>query len=261
MNYLLKNKPKRENIASIIYIIASFLFLTLVLALFPNAVRRFSYTVTKPIWFVEKIAIKPFSGIKDFFVSKNNLISKNLALENEINDFNLKLVDYDVLSKENETFKNLLGRSNTNKYIIAGILSRPPTSPYDSLVIDAGSFEGALPGNKVYLSDNIIIGLVTSVTPHTSLVSLFSTGGKKQEAVLLRTGTSFIISGRGGSNFSLEVPKDTDILWGDLFMYPGLKSSLLGNVYYIDTNSQSSFKTVYLRVPGNVFSSKYVFIE
>jgi len=26
-------------------------------------------------------------------------------------------------------------------------------------------------------------------------------------------------------------------------------------------NSQSSFKTIYLRIPGNIFSSKYIFVE
>ncbi len=70
-----------------------------------------------------------------------------------------------------------------------------------------------------------------------------------------------VLSGAGGGNITLEVPKDTDVLWGDVFVYPGIAPSVLGSVYYIDNNSQSAFKTVYIRVPGNLFSAQWVFVE
>ena len=261
MSYLLKNKPKNENRGWIILIIILFLSLSVLVYLFPNAIRRVSLAVTKPVWFAGSFVTNSFSGFNNFFVSKNRLVVQNQALHDQITALNLKVVDYDVITKENEDLKSSLGRAGQNKHIVASILSRPPTSPYDSLVIDVGSTEGVLLGSSVYLSDTVVVGQITNVTPHTSLVSLFSTGGRKQESMLLRTGTSFVIVGSGGGNFKLEVPKDADILWGDSFMYPGLSASLLANVYYIDTNTQSSFKTVYLRIPGNVFSAKYLFVE
>ena len=92
-------------------------------------------------------------------------------------------------------------------------------------------------------------------------MTLFSSSNQKQESVVLRTGASFEIFGKGGSNFQMEVPKDTDIIWGDVFEHPGLTTSVIGTVYYIDSNSQSSFKTIFMRVPGNVFDAKWVFVE
>ena len=103
--------------------------------------------------------------------------------------------------------------------------------------------------------------MITSLTQDTGIVSLFSSSGVKQQGILSRTGSSYTLEGNGGANFKLEVPKDTDVLWGDVFLYPGTEQSVVASVYYIDTDSQSSFKTIYLRIPGNVFATRSVFIE
>ena len=229
--------------------------------LMPNVARTISYNITRPLWFVGRSLITPISITKNFFVFKYSLITENLVLKDEVAALTLKTIDYDILLKENEDLKNEFGRVNKRDRILSWILSKPPVSPYDTLVIDVGSNEGVTLGSKAYISDSIIVGVVTSVTSHTSLVKLFSSGGDRQEATVSRTGATFEIIGEGGANFKLEVPKDTDILWGDNFLYPDSSSSVIGSVYYIDETSQSSFKTIYLRIPGNVFSSKHVFIE
>ncbi len=217
--------------------------------------------MARPVWSVTEVAVKPFSFIKNYFRTQGSVVEENLYLKEQLSSFQNKAIDYEILSKENDDLKNQLGRTGNTTKIVARILSKPPVSPYDTFVVDAGEIEGVLPLSKVYVSENILVGEVKSVTPHTSLVQLFSTGGSEQEVVSLRTGSSFSIFGLGGGNFKIEVPKDVDILWGDSFVYPGLSSGVIGNVYYIDTNAQSSFKVVYLRTPINVFGSKYVFIE
>ena len=199
-------------------------------------------------------------SVKGFFDFRTDLVSRNLLLQDEISSLKLKEIDYDTLFKENQDLKNVLSRNSVSSKIMARVLSKPPVSPYDTFVVDAGVSEEVSLGNKVYLSGNIIIGKISSITSKTSIVELFSSGGVKQEAILSRTGASFILNGHGGANFTLEVPKDTDIVWGDVFLYPG-PQSILGSVYYINTNAQSSFKTIYLRIPGNVFVAKYVFVE
>ncbi|MFZ2621240.1 MAG: rod shape-determining protein MreC [Minisyncoccia bacterium] len=261
MSYHLKSKPKHEHRVKIILTVVLFTVLSLSAFLFPNFFRTVFYSISKPLWIVSDNIAKPFSSIKDYFIFRNVLIEKNLALEDELSALKLKETDYDLVLLENQSLKMELGRPTNINRILARVLSKPPRSPYDTLVIDVGSTDGLTLGNKVYFGGNIIIGLVTSITPHSSLVELFSSGNHRQEVILSRTGASFEIQGRGGENFQLEVPKDTDILWGDIFEYPGIFSSVIGNVYYIDTNSQSSFKTVYIRVPGSVFSAKFVFVE
>ena len=238
-----------------------FVLFSLLLYLFPRAMSKVGYFLARPLWLASSVVKTTSLKVADFFVFKSILISRNLSLEDQLSALKLKEVDYDILSKENQDLKSELGRKENVNRTVSFILSKPPASPYDTLVIDLGSADGITLGSKVYISDNVIVGLVSNVTPRTSLVELFSSGNKKQEAILARTGVSFTLTGRGGSNLELEVPKDTDILWGDGFMYPNIAPSLIGTVYYIDTNSQSSFKKIYLRVPGNVFSTKYVFVE
>ncbi len=261
MNYLLKSKPKNENRKKIAFIFSLYFFLSLFGFLFGNAWRKAMWVAARPIWSAVSIVTAPFGSIGGYFTAKSNLVQQNALLLEKVATLENKQLDYDIVLQENEALKKELGREGEGEKIIAAILSKPPKSPYDTLVVDAGSEDGIIPGSKVFLGENVIIGLITNITPHTSLVSLFSTGGQKQEAVHARTGSSYALDGKGGGNFQLEIPKDTDIVWGDIFVYPGISQSILAIVDYIDSNSQSSFKMVYLKVPANFFSAKSVYVQ
>lgn len=261
MNYLLKSKTKHETRNRLFIAIFIFLVFYLIGYFFSDTSRSVVYSISRPMWVTENILTAPFRGIIGFFKTKNNLINQNLALQDEISSLKLRDIDYEIILKENQDLKNEIGRHNIKNPVYSRVLSRPPRSPYDTFVVDVGSVHGVTPADRVYLSDNVIIGLVTTVTQNTSLVQLFSSSGNKQEAIVSRTGASFVLEGMGGANFKLEVPKDTDIIWGDVFLYPGINSSVIATVYYIDSNSQSSFKSIYLRIPGNAFQTKSVFID
>jgi len=262
MNYLLKSKPQKSpNKNKIISIIIVFLVVCFLSFFFSNEIRGAGRTILTPLWVVREAVFSPFVKIGQFFSFKSNLIEKNKGLEEENATLKLKSFDYDILLQENELLKNSLGRKDTESFVFAKVLSKPPISPYDTLVLDIGSLDGVLLGSKVYLSSNVIIGLVKNVTSHTSLVELFSSSSQVNQLTVLRTGSSFSISGRGGGNLQIEVPKDTDIIWGDTFVYPDLKTSVLGTVYYIDSTSQGSFKTVYIRLFANIFEVSSVFVS
>jgi cell shape-determining protein MreC len=261
MPYPLRSKGDKTNRTKTLIIVGVFVFLSLFIFIFPGFSRSLTTTISRPLWFVTDGLARPFTGIVDFFKFKSSLVSSNLALEDENASLKLKQVDYDAILVENQDLKNQLGRPDKATRIFSRVLSKPPKSPYDTFLIDAGKGEGVVPGSKVYLSEKIVIGTIVSTTNGSSLVTLFSNSGHKQEVILSRTGASFVLSGLGGANFNVVVPKDADILWGDTFVYPDSSGSVLGSVYYIDTNSQSSFKTIYIRIPGNAFAAKYVFVE
>ncbi len=262
MHYHLKSKPDKGNRNKIIFVIVLFLLLSLASFLFPKALQTVSLSISKPVWLARGAVVDSFVSVKDLFVFKRTLIAKNVSLENELASLKLKEIDYEALTLQNQDLKNLLGRGDSNSpRTLSRILSKPPYTPYDILIIDIGSESGVSVGDRVYISGNILVGAVQNVTPNTSLVRLFSSGGLTNEAILSRTGESFALVGQGSANFKIEVPKDADIIWGDTFNYPNISPAVLGSVYYIDTSSQSSFKTVYLKIPGNVFLAKYVFVE
>ena len=261
MIYLQKSKPTNQNLKKVLIIILVFLIVSVTILLFPNLVRNGSLSLARPFWITSNFFKNNFSSAINFFSSRNSLIKENKILKNKISELELKTYDYEILLKEMDDLKALVGRSGNSSRILAGVLSKPPFSPYDTFVVDAGSSVGVKVGSGVYLSDNIIIGQISSVYNKNSVVELFASYGKKQEVVSMRTGESFEMLGKGGANFSFEVPKDTDISVGDIFIYPGISNSVVGIVYEVNVNTQSSFKNIHLRIPGNVFATKFVFIE
>lgn len=256
----LKSKPDRSFSKKIYTAIGVFLFFVFIQYFLSFYLRNFFHTISRPVWGTTKIITKPFGFIGNFFVTKNSLIEENKNLRDELTKLQLKEYDYDVLLKENDYLKNSLGRESNDKKITVSVISKPPQSPYDTYIVDAGLQEGIVAGSKVYLSDKIIVGEVKEVGFKTSVVELFSTQSKNTTVILERTGNSFVVFGQGGGNYKLDVPKDTDVLWGDIFTYPGT-DSVLGSAYFIDTNSQSAFKTVYIRSPINIFTYKNFFIQ
>jgi len=261
MNYLLKSKPKKILPFSIVMAVLLFILLFTLSFFFPNGLKSVAYSVAKPFWSIADYSLRPFPYFINYIKTKNSLVEENSNLKDEIATLKLKAIDYDILLKQTDDLKSQLGRIDTTGKTVARILSKPPLSPYDTFVVDVGENSGLQVESKVFISDNIIIGIVKNVNSNNALVELFSSSGVEHEAISGRTGTTFKLVGLGGGNFKIEVPKDVDILWGDSFVYPNLASAVLGTVYFVDSNAQSSFKTIYIRTPVNVFSSKYVFIE
>lgn len=259
--YPQKSKSKGNGLLKLLLVVVFSGTFFLIIYLFPTRTRNFFYTISLPFWSVREGYISLLSDAGTYFLTKDFLESKVSDLEKEVDGLRLKVIDYDVLLKENQSLKNKFGREESSNRILSRVLSKPPVSPYDTFVVDAGSKNGVNLGNRVYVSDTIIIGVVKKVSRDTSLVELFSNGGTKQNAVLSRTGASFTLLGNGGSNFVLQVPKDVDVVWGDTFIYSNLHPSLMGSVYHIDGNTQSAFKSVYIRPPTNIFSADWVMIE
>jgi cell shape-determining protein MreC len=259
--YPLKSKPKSKFSGKVIVVLVLFFFLSLTQYFFNSPVKDLFYFISKPVWSVSGVVFKPFGIITNFFKNKNSLADENIILKDNLTKLELKSYDYDALQKENDYLKDQLGRADDKQKIIVAIVSKPPHSPYDTFVVDAGENDGIVVGSKVYLSEKIVVGIVKSAEANTSLVELFSTKSKNTDLVNERTGNTYTLVGQGGGNYKLEVPKDADVEWGDNFIYPNINTGVVGTAYYIDTNSQSAYKTVYIRVPVNVFSYRTLLID
>lgn len=259
--YPLKSKPKQKFPWRSFWAIIFLLSLFSIFYLFPNNTRSFFYASSMPFWSGRNFFLNMVSDTKEYFRTKASIISENIYLKNELDSLKLKQVDYDEILRENQKIKNIGEENLKQDRVISRVLSKPPISPYDTFVVSSGEKDGVVVGNKVYISNNTIVGIVKGVTLENSVVELFSNSGLKQEVTLTRTGTTYTIVGRGGGNFVLDVPKDTDIVWGDVFVFPDNNLSIIGNVYFIDSNSQSAFKVIYVKLPVNLFSIDWVSIE
>ena len=141
------------------------------------------------------------------------------------------------------------------------MLTRPPQSPYDLIITDAGEHEHVVIGSRVRLLEGSEIGVVSEVESHFSRVKLFSTSGEKTNAVLERSQIPVVLEGVGGGNFRISVPRDVAVVVGDRILSSALDASLLAVVADIKVTATDSFKEVLARSPANIFSIRFVSIS
>ncbi len=152
-----------------------------------------------------------------------------------------------VLQKENEELKTLLGRKPLAGEVLARILTKPPQAPYDEITLDLGAQAGITEGAQIFDENNSLIGAVFSVSSNFSKARLFSSPGITTEAELFGKGNIFELVGQGDGSFIFEAPRDFSIEAGDIFVLPGLRSKPLAKVVDIKSNPEDSFKKVYAR--------------
>lgn len=176
------------------------------------------------------------------------------------------LADRDALYSQNIELKKMLGRPQTSSQVLAAVLLRPPGIPYDTLLIDTGTDSGVVVGDLVFAAGTVAIGEVSDVYAHTSRVSLFSAPGRTYEAeVTLQAvpGSALPVSlqGQGSGSFAGQVPAGSVAAVGDEVTIPSLNNEVLGGITHIDAPSGSSFETLYVQLPVNIFSLLYVQVQ
>lgn len=166
------------------------------------------------------------------------------------------------LQNENTELKNLLGRKpEKDDKELAVVLSRPPRTPYDSLIIDIGEDHGLMPGDLVYAEMNYLVGSVEVVNPTTSTVKLFSSPGERIDVLVGSSSSPVIAEGRGGGNFYIKVPRNISIEEGDPIVVPSLRSLVLGSAEKVEADTGDAYSYVYFKLPVNFNSLRYVEIK
>jgi len=167
------------------------------------------------------------------------------------------LADRDALYEENVDLKARLDRDARVERVLAGVLLRPPATPYDTLVIDAGSVEGVVAGDRVASGGTVLIGRVSEVYAHTSRVVLYSAPGERYDA-LLRGAIPLIVEGQGGGSMSAQAPAGIMVAVGDSVVLPGIAGGFVAALSHIERTEAESFVTLYMRLPVNLFELRYV---
>lgn len=168
-----------------------------------------------------------------------------------------------ALESENESLKNFLNandgvnvaRPNGSLFSVA---MRPPFSPYDSIVVNGGSENGIQVDDLVFASKDVLIGYVTEVFKNTSIVTLYSSSGQRQEVYIGTSSESVASEGRGGGNFYIKVPSEKKINIGDPVIWPSMQNILLGTVNKVDADPGDAFSYVLFKSLIPIYSIRYV---
>jgi cell shape-determining protein MreC len=167
----------------------------------------------------------------------------------------------DALKIENEDIKKALGRTGKGNDVLGVILSRPPMSPYDTLVIDVGSADGVKAGNKVYTEGEVLVGDIAEVFEHESKVSMFSTPGRIMPIIVGSTTIETQATGKGGGNFTAKFPVEIRIKEGDLIVTPQIRPHAFGVVERIVVDSSDSLQTILFKSPINIHEFRFVEVD
>ena len=271
MSYLLDKKIKKKKVLNVALVV----FLCLVLFYFRIGVFNFlsliGHSIFRPILIVGNNFGEKLGNLGSFFSAKSALYLENENLKSELMQNKLRMFDYDSLLAENIGLKEILGRKNPARPSGAGgekvsmtlsaILSKPNRSPYDTLIIDAGTKQGLKVNNLVFASGNVPIGRVAEIYANSAKVILFSNSGEKTQVIVGEKNVFMEIVGRGGGNFEMILPKDLILSKGNQVVLPGIVPYVVATVEKMISDPRDPFVKALLVSPVNVQELKFVEVQ
>ncbi len=257
---MIYRQDKKQNIKKIFFV-GVIIFVLVYVILFTRVFGVISEGVNfiaVPIWKVQDVASGTWSNIRVGFMTKKNLKDENKLLREDLEIAGAKLLDRNLLYEENLELKESLGRNIAGMSVFATVLTKPNRTLYDTIVIDVGKNAGVEKGDRVLYGDNVVIGKVVEVFSRSAKVLLLSSPKEEIDVVVGSGNVSTVAYGRGGGNFELKLPRDANVLIGDVISVPGIFTRILGAVEYIESKPSDPFKTVIFKGPINIFKLKWV---
>ncbi len=259
MTYLRRNNPVTQRARSRkIIVVATVVVLFFVHIFFPHMYGSILMPVVGVFWKVGDFVGDTVSQYVELVRSKKSLIAENERLTSEARSFDASLLMLETLRRENETLRLLLGRKDALRMTVATVLSRPPFSPYDSLIVDAGKAHNISIGDRVYAPSGTAIGDISEVYGHTSKVVLFSSPGRILPIAIGEGAIQVEAEGRGGGNFKAVLPADIGIEPGDPVRLIESRANVLGVVEEINVDSTGSLQTILFKMPISLAELSYV---
>ena len=190
-----------------------------------------------------------FSDAAKLAVLNEKLVAENAALAVENQALSQQLVAENALRKEeNARFTGIL----------AGVVARPPTSPYDTLVLGSGASDGVVRGMEAFGPGGVPVGVVSAVLDDFSRVTLFSTPGTMTNGWVGRTSIPLSLVGAGAGALHATVARAADIAVGDVVFVPGPGQLPMGSVVRVDSDPLSPSVTLRIASAVNPFSLSWV---
>ncbi|GMU74117.1 MAG: hypothetical protein AMXMBFR44_3160 [Candidatus Campbellbacteria bacterium] len=246
-------RRRRFNTAGLLGIGAS-LFLVVLAALTPDVLTKTFLAIGRPLHLVRQNTTAAAEGAFGGFASKEELVEDNRRLTEELRKAEIKAELFDELRGN-----MYAGQSGTTTLRAARVLSTPPFSPYDTLVLDRGSRDGVAVGDVVSFDDTVALGTIDTVTNTTSRVQLYSSPGTEQSVRIGSHDFLVVARGEGGGAFRMLVLKEEDVGRGDsVFLSDG---RLMARVEKVIPNESDAFALVYAAVPFNLFEIREVMIN
>ena len=224
----------------------------------PATIPGFLIPIARPLWATERFVSDNLSTAFSFFIAKSDLANENKILKQQLSELSLKLLADSGLASENESLRSLVELGGTNKKILAEVLSKPPISPYDVLVINVGSENGVEVGDQIVVTGGVVIGEVEKAFSTYSQVVLYSNPGKQTQVLIGEKRLAATAQGVGGGAFQVILPRETEVKSGDGIFFAGPPPMLYGKVVSVDTRDTDFLELVTFISPVNIYELRFV---
>lgn len=257
MTYLQnRNDPAKRRNRALFWAVCIILGVAIVIRLLlPHLFPALFAAVARPFWRVETAL--GLGALK----SPAELLSENERLKRELAADAVRLKTVRAVEAENAELKALLGRASTTPFVAAVVLKKPPLSPYDELVIDAGADHDFAVDDRVYAPGDVLIGRISEVLGQTSKVHLFSSPGSKYDVEIGALRAPAAAVGKGGGQYEAELPRDVKIQEGDFVIAPSLNDKPFGVVVSVSTDPTQPFEKVLFAPPVNLYRLHWVLVD
>lgn len=240
---------QRKNIALIALVAIS--AFALLYAPLRNMLTQAVYSVAPQMWSAGDTTKSAFGSFMTNFRNKDTLVHENEILNEAIDLMHAQVLDRNLLVEKVTRLEEALGRVRMDDRVVASVLVGPGRSPYDTLVIDAGTDEGVNVGNQVVYAGSGVIGEIIETTNVTSKVKLLSSPDEEHSVIVGSYYIPVLALGKGMGNFEAKVPQDSRVEIGDRVV--SLKGNLiLGTVSLVEEKPAEPVKRIFFRVPFNI---------
>lgn len=217
-------------------------------------------SIVSPVWKAQVPLTRILANAGAFFSSRQALFKENSILKEKVFSLEAEVSLLVGQQIQEDALMALLGRKSAPEAIIASVLTHPPQTPHDILIIDSGSNDLITSGDRVLLPDGPILGTISEVFPRSAKVKLFSTVGEETNAVLERGNIPVVLTGAGGGNFRISLPRDVEVKIGDRILSTDISAHLLAVVGDVSAQPTDSLQMILAKSPVNIFSLHFVFV-
>ena len=215
-----------------------------------------------PVFSVSNAVAETSHSFFNSFSDTATLAAKNEQLETE----NAALVSENLALAEKIASVSAFEKPVTG--ILAGVVSRPPESPYDTLIVNAGERAGVVLGLEAFgppvgeaSGGDVPIGRVTEVTADFSRVTLFSAPGMVTHGWVVGASVPIAIYGAGAGAMQASLSRLASVVVGDSVYAPGPGMLPIGVVARIDSDPSATNMMLRIVPRTNLFSLAWVLLR
>lgn len=221
----------------------------------PAFLTKAFLAVARPLHLVRQGVTGNVVGAIQKTKTKVELLAENERLTEELRKAEIKAGLFDEMRAVKTASR---GDVTSSAQTTARVLSSPPFSLYDTLVLDVGTNDGVALQDFVVYDNTTALGVIDTVNDNTARARLFSSPGTEQS---VRVGTrDFLVVARGigGGTVQMFVLKEEAVSRGESVFLPD--GMLFARVDAITQNESDAFAIVYAVVPFNLFEIRDVMV-